>query len=397
MRILLLDPFRGAAGDMITAALIDAGADSELVLQAMRSVVPGIEVTPVERAGIRALMVRTHAHPTKRSLDGVLARVRSADAPNEAQEMATRIFQRIHRGEEHVHGRCSHFHEVGADDAIADVVGAATAFLSLHPDRVHLLPVPVGGGEITGSHGTIPAPGPATLAIFLEAKVQVRFGSWTDGEICTPTGAAILAEFAAFGGGGEVSGQILATGYGAGSREVAGVPNVFRAVLLEGTPDAQTDTVDILETNVDDISGEVLGHTLARCMEEGARDASAIPCIMKKGRGGYLVRVITTPDMSRALSALLAMELGTLGVRAIPSVHRLVAERQVREVTVEIGGEKRRVRVKCGVLGGLTYSLKAEFEDAKAWAASLNMPVREVATRIEQAARSELVQGGQGG
>ncbi len=387
MRILVLDPFRGAAGDMITGALLSAGAGREPVLRAMRSVAGDPSVEQTERAGIQALRVCTGTHHATRTLAEVIARVREADASPEAVAMAERVFFRIASGEGAVHGASDHFHEVGADDAIADVIGACTAFLSLYPDAVRILPVALGCGEIRGSHGTYPAPAPATVAILKGSGITVRVGDPGEGELCTPTGAALLAEFAAIGMATDSSGALVAVGYGAGSRDTPGTPNVLRVMLLEADPALPADRIDILESNVDDVGGEVLADAVSRLMEAGAWDVSLVPCMMKKGRVGHLVRIICAPGDSAALALLLARETGTLGIRCIPSVHRFRAARRVFSIPVTIRGETRTVRVKESTIGGEVLTLKAEYEDASAFARSARIPVREAARLIEEAAR----------
>jgi hypothetical protein len=148
------------------------------------------------------------------------------------------------------------------------------------------------------------------------------------------------------------------------------------------------DTVDLLETNVDDVSGEVIAHAIARFMEAGARDASATPVIMKKGRPGFLIRVISLPETSAQLAELMALELGTLGVRCIPAVHRFIAERTIGEVMVAIGSQSRRMPVKCGRMHGRIYLVKAEYGPAEAWARELGIPVRDVIRSVEDAGRN---------
>jgi hypothetical protein len=145
------------------------------------------------------------------------------------------------------------------------------------------------------------------------------------------------------------------------------------------------DTVNILETNVDDVSGEVIAHAIARCMEAGARDASAIPIVMKKGRPGFLVRVISLPETTGQLAELMALELGTLGIRCLPAVHRFIADRAVRDIEVEIAGERRMMPVKYGMMNGKVYTVKAEFGPACNWAAELGLPVREVLRAVGDA------------
>ena len=399
MRVLILDSFHGAAGDMITAALLDCGADRDIVVRAMKAVVAEPKISRVIRAGIQALRIETKALPVHRTLSEVLERLDTAapQVPAPAMAMARRVFERINAAEEEVHGRHVHFHEVGADDAIADIVGACTALHTIGVDRVHILPITLGHGTGTGSHGTFPIPAPATAAILRHANLSTISGIHA-GELCTPTGAALLAEFqAAAGAPGELPAYtIKALGYGAGTRDPAHAPNVLRVMVVETTGTTGTtgglpeDSVDILETNVDDVSGEVIAHAIARFMDAGARDASAIPIVMKKGRPGYLIRVICLPETSTKIAELMATELGTLGIRCIPSVHRFIAERTVEELEVEIAGKKKKLPVKLGWMHGSVYTLKAEFEPAREFAAELGIPVRDVLRIVEEQARRQI-------
>jgi len=386
MRYLLFEPFHGAAGDMVTGALLSLGADRETVAGAMRSVVADPSFSIVDRAGIQAVRVETHATKSSRTLEEVLALVRSARAPEPAIEMAIRVFRRIAEAEQSVHGTRAHFHEVGADDAIADVIGACTALYLLKPDGVSVTPVAVGGGIITGAHGTMPVPAPATIAILKVSGLACKHGSQSDGELCTPTGAALLAEFTTINPEGIGPVDITGIGYGAGTRDPPGIPNVLRVLLLEKAGELSSDQVDVLETNVDDVSGEIIGNTISVLMNAGARDASAIPCIMKKGRGGYLVRVICREEDSVRLAGVMASELGTLGIRCSPSVHRFIARRTIEMVRLDIRGATIEVPVKCGWIGDQCYTLKAEFDEARTETEKLGIPVRELIRQIEQRA-----------
>lgn len=390
MRYLLFEPFHGAAGDMVTGALLSLGADRETVADAMRSVVADPSFSIVDRAGIQAVRAETHATTCSRTLEEVLALVRSARAPKPAIEMAIRVFRRIAEAEQSVHGTLVHFHEVGADDAIADVIGACTALYALKPDGVAVTPVAVGGGIITGSHGTMPVPAPATIAILKGSGLMCKHGTPSDGELCTPTGAALLAEFATINPDGLGPVNVTGIGYGAGTRDPPGIPNVLRVVLLEKTRELSLDRVDVLETNVDDVSGEIIANAICVLMNAGARDASAIPCIMKKGRGGYLVRVICREEDSGRLAGVMASELGTLGVRCTPSVHRFIAGRTIEAVRLDISGTTIEVPVKCGWIGDRCYTLKAEFDDARTHAEKLGIPARELIRKIEQRAWETL-------
>ena len=234
MRILVFDPFHGAAGDMITAALIACGADRERVVAAMRSIVSDPTVEVVERAGIRAVKVHTHATPEHRTLAEVEKRLEAAalHVPEDALAMARRVFLRLNAAEEMIHGEHVHFHEVGADDAIADVIGACTALSLLSVDGVVVLPIALGSGTATGSHGCFPVPAPATIAILTGSGLSTLNGG-DDAELCTPTGAALLAEFATVTPSNLGAYTILTSGYGAGSRNPQHTPNVLRAMVVE--------------------------------------------------------------------------------------------------------------------------------------------------------------------
>jgi hypothetical protein len=390
MRILVFDPFHGAAGDMITGSLLHCGADKELVMRSMRSVVTEPGIAEVTRAGIRAVKVDTHAPHARRTLEEVMTRLDSAagDIPAPALAMARRVFARINAAEEHVHGDHVHFHEVGADDALADVVGACTALFSLRAEGVAVFPVALGRGTAKGSHGVFPIPAPATVAILKDSMLAGVAGDDT-GELCTPTGAALLAEFATIRYDDLGPYTVQAVGYGAGTRDPPHTPNVIRVMVVDT---AETmgglgeDCVDVLETNVDDVSGEVIAGALARFMDAGARDASAIPIIMKKGRPGFLIRVICSGDGSMGMAAIMARELGTLGIRCTPAVHRFIAKRKIDQVEVVIAGQRRSMPVKYGMIDEEVYLVKAEFDPARDWAVELGIPVRNVLRAVEEAA-----------
>ena len=393
MRVLILDPFHGAAGDMVTAALLDCGADRDLVMHAMGSVVQGPAISLVTRCGIRATRIETGAGHSHRTLDEVLARCDTAKAPEEVRVMAHRVFERIAAAEERVHGAKIHFHEVGADDAIADVIGACTALHSLRVEGVTVLPVTTGRGTTTGSHGTYPIPAPATTAILEGSRLAIYPGN-DECELLTPTGAALLAEFAAIGGPDPGPYTVLKTGYGAGTRDPKDTPNVLRAMVVETLQDPiPQDCVDVLETNVDDVSGEVIASVITRCMEDGARDASAIPIIMKKGRPGHLIRIICSRDRSAGLAKMLAQELGSLGVRCMPSVHRFIADRTTGEVTVTVAGQVRALPVKYGWLDGRVFTVKPEFDTALRWALELDVPVRIILQAATEAGWKAVSEG----
>ncbi|HJJ36706.1 MAG TPA: nickel pincer cofactor biosynthesis protein LarC [Methanocorpusculum sp.] len=376
MHTLVIDPRFGAAGDMIVASLISLGADKDNVLAAIGSVsTPTLET--VSAHDIEALSIHMNTDHTHRTLEDVLQKVDAANTSDEAKDLAKRVFKRIETAEATVHHtQHPHFHEVGADDAVADIVGACTALLSLNITSVSILPVSTGFGTVECSHGTIPVPSPAAAEIFRNSQLKTIIGPY-EGELCTPTGAALLAEFADTFPGTMTPGKIIAIGRGAGTRTYADHPNILTTYLME-TDEPEESTVDVLETNVDDITGELLGNTLARMMAEGARDASAIPIIMKKGRSGYLIRVICTPKLSTYLSEILATETGSLGIRCTPMVHRFTADRTTTDTTVLINGKEYTASVKHASVRGNIYSRKAEFDDCRRIATETGLTVREI-------------------
>jgi pyridinium-3,5-bisthiocarboxylic acid mononucleotide nickel chelatase len=389
MRLLAFDPFHGAAGDMICGSLLSLGAPHEPVMRAMGSVVQIPRTEQVSRCGISALKIHTLAGPCQRTLDEVLDIVRSADAPPQVIIQAEHIFHRIAAAEELVHGETHiHFHEVGADDAIADVIGSCMAQHLIAPDRVITLPITMGTGTMTCAHGILPVPAPATVAIISQANLLVISGEHP-GEQLTPTGAAILSEICDEGVSSLPPGKIVKCGYGAGSRNDPHSPNVLRVMLLE-CRGLQEDVVDVLETNVDDISGEVMGTILAGIMEEGARDVVAIPILMKKGRPGYLVRVISSPDRSGVLAEMMARNLGTLGIRVTPAVHRFIADRSIHQIPVTINGITTDFPIKFGYIGETCYLVKPEFGFAGEYAKEHNIPVRDVLHFVEEAGRQYI-------
>lgn len=386
MRLLVIDPGFGAAGDMMCGALLAAGADRDTVLRAMQPAAPELSVSQVIRCGMPACYVRTHAGPAHRTPAEVLAIVRAADAPAAAIDLAVRVFTRIAAAEEQVHGTHHvHFREVGADDAIADVLGACTALVTLGVDAVHILPLSVGSGTTVCAHGTMPVPAPATAEILRNANLRVVTSGFS-GELCTPTGAALLAEFSASFGTDEHPGRLVSVGCGAGTRDPADHPNVLRVMIMETESPLFGPAVDVLETNVDDVSGELLSDVVSSLMDAGARDACLVPIIMKKGRPGYLVRVIALPEDSERLARLLARETGSLGIRCMPMVHRFVADRRISSETVVVNGNTFTVDVKTAFMDGKPYSRKAEFDQVRDAADAAGVSVRDMKRVVEEEA-----------
>ena len=377
--------FSGIAGDMALGALVDAGADLAEVTRQLEQLPVGgwtLEAEPVLRGGIagtaihvrvqETTVVRTAAH-----IQGLVAEARLADR---VQARAHATFAALAEAEGRLHRRPPeqvHFHEVGGIDAIVDVLGTCIALELLDVDEIHSSPVVTGSGMVRSAHGQLPNPAPAVVELLRGAPTR---GVDLPVELTTPTGAALLAALAS-GWGPMPSMRIAATGFGAGSRELDDRPNLTQVVLGVAT-DADLvggQPVVLVETNVDDVTGEVLAHTVAALLEAGAHDAWLTPIIMKKGRPAHIVSALADPAVARQVTTVLTAETGTLGVRTT-RFERWPASRSVERVVVD--GHAVRVKVSPG-------RVKAEYEDAAKVARRTGRPLREVASLAEAAFRRD--------
>jgi len=387
----------GVSGDMLTAALIDAGASAERVKRAMTSAggclgEVRVRIRRVEINGIRAARVEVETRDEGgRSYHEIVTKLKKVSMPEQVRARALAALRRLAEAEARVHGRPIeelHLHEVGAADAVADIVGACTAAddLGLFEGEIISSEIAVGRGMTKATHGNLPIPPPAVLEIL---KGKPLFGVDTDNELTTPTGAALVATLAERFVRVFPPMCLTAVGYGAGKKDFPS-PNLMRVCLGESVESLRPQEIAVLETNVDNVSGEVIGYTLGKLLAEGALDAGAIPMLMKKGRPGFLLRVLARPEDSERLSRLLMRETGTLGVRLLPSVHRYALEREVVKVDLRLGGRSFRPRVKISRDGGRVVSCAAEYEDARAIAEKTGTPLREVIRKVEDVARKQL-------
>lgn len=307
--------------------------------------------------------------------------VRSALLDGE-KELAIRIFQRVADAEGKIHGKPADevgFHEVGAVDSIVDIVGAAICMHWLAPDRVVASPVNTGSGFVRCQHGLLPVPAPATAAILMTGGVPI-YAKGSPGERTTPTGAAIVAEFAqAFG---PVPPMVVRQiGHGVGTKDFDSA-NILRFMVGEDASQAE-DEVVVLEANMDDMTGEAAGYLLGRLFEAGARDAFYIPVQMKKNRPGMLLSVITTADCVRTLEALIFRESSTIGIRRA-TMKRTVMDRDI--VTVQVAGEP--IAVKRSSWQDVRKDAP-EYEDVRRVAEASGLPFRTVYRMAETAAARE--------
>ena len=381
MRLAWFDCFSGASGDMILGALLDAGLD----LEALRADVAALGLgnvslrrEQVARAGIAGTRLHVevahghdHGHSHGRHLGDILDLIASADLPERVKEHASRVFRRLGEAEAAVHGsdvESVHFHEVGAEDAIVDICGAAAGLARLGVDEVRFSRLAVGRGYVDCAHGRLPVPAPATTRLIQGCEIEAGVA---EGELLTPTGAAILTTL------GEQTAmpsmRATATGYGAGAREREGIPNLLRVWLGETADPAEADVVWVMETNVDDCSGEVLGHAMERLLAEGALDVFATPIQMKKSRPGVRLTVIAEPARLDALAEVLFRETSTFGVR----YHEVRRTKLAREI-VTVPTPHGPVRVKLGRRAGQVLTREPEYEDCRRLAQTTGLPLREI-------------------
>ncbi|MBM4000181.1 MAG: nickel pincer cofactor biosynthesis protein LarC [Planctomycetes bacterium] len=377
MKIAYLDCSSGISGDMTLGALVDAGVPLEPIQAGVASLgLPDVRITAdeVRRHGFRAVKVRVECPPEKnhRHLHHIVDKIDASTLTEPQKELARRMFTRLGEAEAKVHGttvRKVHFHEVGAADSIADLVGSAIAWDLLGPARIVCSPVPVGRGEIQIEHGRVGLPAPATAELLRSVPIAA---SDVRAELTTPTGAAIIATLVdEFGGIPAMS--IESIGYGAGDRELTEQPNVLRIFVGEAAEHSLSDVVWVLETNLDDVSGEVIGHCFTRLGEGGALDVYATAIQMKKNRPGVKLTVLCGADRIAKLEQILFKETGTLGIRRwAASRHKL--ERRSLEVVTRFGPVAGKLAVHDD--GGISYS--PEFESCRAIAEQRRLAIRDV-------------------
>ncbi len=384
--------FAGIAGDMALGALIDAGADVDEVGAILgRLPVPGwsLRTEATMRGGIAATraVVQVESTTVTRTWAHIDALLEEARLPERVRQRAMATFATIAAVEARLHRRPVeqvHFHELGGVDAIVDIVGVAAALEVLGVDRVTASPVATGMGMIRSGHGLLPNPAPAVVELLIGAPT---YGTDAPVELTTPTGAGLLASLSE-GWGPLPSMTVTASGFGAGSADLDEFPNLTRVVLgTESAPATRGRPVVVLETNVDDVTGETLAHALAVLLDAGAHDAWVTPIVMKKGRPAHLVGVLVDPADAARLATVLARETATLGVRAT-SLTRWLAPRTVE--TVEVDDQVLRMKVA----GEDGRRAKVEHDDAAAAARRLGLPLLEVVARAEEAWRDRHRQGG---
>jgi hypothetical protein len=448
MRIAYLECFSGMSGDMFLGALVDAGVAPCIFEDTVAALRIGarLEITRVVRSGISATKVdvyvdgekdlpreehwerhehvhshveqhahephghfhdadehheHSHSSPGKISLASVPASrehshgrglteiqkiITAAVISETAKKTAIHIFEALGRAEAKIHNtsiESVHFHEVGAVDAMVDIVCAAVGAEALEVSEIICSPLNVGGGTVKCAHGTFPVPAPATVELLRDAPV---YSSGIQAELVTPTGAAIVKTLAArFAPFPEM--KIDRSGYGAGSRDFPGHPNVVRLTIGESASSAlsantASETIIVLEANIDDLNPQVFGYVMDRLFEEGALDAFGLPVQMKKNRPGMLLTVLCKPEDASTLTALIFTETTTLGVRRRDEVRQTLSRHWE-----SVGTAWGEVRIKIASMNGTVTNYAPEYEDCRRIAAEHHVPLKRV---MQEAARAYL-------
>jgi hypothetical protein len=374
-----LDAFSGIAGDMLVGALVDAGADPEAIATAIATLDAGAVVSfeKVKRAGLAATRYRVQVEEVQvhRHLAHIVKTIEKAELPPRAKQNAIAVFRRLGEAEAEVHQvpvEKVHFHEVGASDSIADIVGACLAFDLLDVDTIICSPLNVGSGTVETEHGLLPVPAPATARLLEGAPIYAR---GPEVELTTPTGAAVAVTLAKrFGVLPPM--KVVRTGYGAGSRDFPRQANVLRVILGEPTGAEEALTVCVIEANIDDSNPQVLAYAIDRLWDFGALDVSLEAIVMKKGRSGQLLRVIAKPEHREAIAQLIFSETSTIGLRMY-SAERRVQARTLQEVETQYGA----VRVKVTSEGYFS----PEYEDCRKLALASGVALKHIIAEANSA------------
>ena len=392
-RVAYFDCFSGASGDMVLGALLDAGLSFEALRDEVEKLAlpPGafeLQVNRVQRAGFAAtkLDVIVTEPPRHRSLAEVLDVVRRSTLPETDRERISGVFQALAEAEAKVHGssvEAVELHEVGAVDALVDVTGAVAGLRLLDVQEVYVSALPLGRGETTGRHGVLPLPAPATLELIARAQAPIADGEGPRGELVTPTGAALLTTLGRFQ---RPAMRIDTVGYGAGGRDPADRPNILRVWLGETEPAGKR--LRLIETNIDDMTAELLAYTQEALMAAGAADVWFTPIQMKKSRPAVMLSVLCQEPLESQMVTLLLRETSTLGVR-VRDVSRYEAERDVFEFESSLGP----AAVKVKRLPGEAPRVAPEYEVCRRIAQEKSLPLAEVyrivAAEAEQKLRRE--------
>ena len=403
--VVVIDPqIAGISGDMLLCSLVDLGANKVKILNGIKtsekflpnSIIKQIDFRKIEKHGIEAtslfLEIDENVHERKgiEIKKAIIDSTKEIGLSNRAKSFAESCIDTLISSESKIHGIPTdsvHFHEASSIDTLIDIVGIAIAIddLGMFDEEIICMPIAVGGGNVTFSHGTMSNPASAILEILKDSRLSIHGGQVKD-ELTTPTGASILVNLSKTSIDYYPSMQITSIGYGAGKKDFDEFSNVLKIVKGTQNNNFQLDSVKILETNVDDVSGEIMGNLIEKIMNNGAKDVSIYHGITKKGRPTNLISVICDDASMHEIMDILVIETGTLGIRVTTS-NRFIVPRTTHNAKLILDGQEFVVKYKVSSFKGKN-NFKIEFDDLKSIANTLNKSIKEAESLI----RKEIMQ-----
>jgi len=398
--VLVIDPqIAGISGDMLLSSLVDLGANKNRIFDGIKqaekflsgSSIMKIDFQKIQKHGVESLQLvleideNVHERKGLEIKKAINDSIKAIGLSKKAKFFAESCINTLISSESKIHGISEdsvHFHEASSIDTLVDIVGIAIALedLALFDQKIVCLPVSVGGGSVTFSHGMMSNPASAILEIFKNSNLIVK-GNNANEELTTPTGACILVNLVINSVDYYPKMKIDSIGYGAGQKDFETFSNVLK-IVLGSENNFEIDTVKILETNVDDVSGEILGNLIEKIMEKGAKDVSIYNGISKKGRPTNLVSVICTEENADKIIDILVMETGTLGIRILDS-NRFIIPRKIYDVPIILNGQSFRTHYKQFSYKGKT-NFKIEFDDLKKISDTLNKSIKETESLLRK-------------
>lgn len=382
---IIIDPqSSGISGNMMIGALADLGVstqDLKFIMEKTANEFGKVEVnfSNLNKHGIESCYCEVKIIEKGKVLNfnDFISKIKNLDIDEKIKRKSINIFTRIGEAESKVHGSSLekvHFHEVGSADAVADVIGSVYGYYSLGLDKEDIigLPIAVGGGNVETEHGLLPVPVPAVVELL---KDSYCVGGPVNSELATPTGCAIYMEFVDEKRKFIPTITIKENGYGAGKKDFDH-PNILR--IIKTIESVENNKVDVIETNIDHLTGEELGYLFKRLLNNGASDVSITPIIMKKNRPGNLLKVISKKEKRDSLVNLIFEETGSLGIRINPNIHRGIAKREFIQKKIKINNEEFEVTFKIAYVNGKIISERPEYEDIKKIALKTNMPLKDI-------------------
>ena len=389
MKIGYFDCIAGASGDMILGSLLDCGLDfnylkkelgklnlKDFTLKQYKDQKQGISGTKFQVS-----VKKSHHH---RGLQEILDIIDKSDLHNKVKSKSKKIFTNLARAEAKIHAKSVdeiHFHEVGAVDAIIDIIGAAIGFDYFNLEQIAVSKIHLGTGSLQCAHGILPVPAPATLELLSSIPV---YSTNIEQELLTPTGAAILTTLGTHFGG-MPSMTIEKTGYGLGSRELE-IPNILRLTIGNKTTAFEHDVMQVIETNIDDMNPQFYEHLMDTLFKNGAKDVFLTTVIMKKNRPGVVLNVLADPGKTDLLSEIIFNQTTTLGVRISNIQKRNILSREIITIDTPWG----KVRVKIRTLSNHNKSVSPEYEDCKKIAHKKNIPIQIIYDKVKQIAQEKI-------